>query len=172
LAGGEWRYIYDMQCRSMRCIVLLLALLSTALLLVPAVAAGDVQTIPAGDMDVRPIDVPDGATVEINVELLVGDSITVILLDDANYELFDAGEEYVAEHESTVMDRLTITKKLAAGSWHLVLIAEGSEIEYTLTVDVRSGSPLELPYLPLGIVAAVAIAAVVAIVMIKKKRGA
>ncbi len=148
----------------------LVALLSIALLLVPSVAAGDVQTIPAGEMDVHPIEVPAGATVEINIELLVGPSIKVVLLDDANHQLFEAGSDYEAEHESTVMDRLTYTEELAAGTWYLVLIAEGNEIEYTVEVDVRSGSSFGSWLVPAAIVAVAF--AVLALIVIKRKRGA
>lgn len=148
------------------------SILTLLLIATPAVADTDDEPIEPGEWFEESFTASDPATLKAVVNLTVGSSVTLIILDETNYELFKAGSAYEALHESTTSDHLTYTDTVPAGTWYVLLVNNGSgDIEVSLDLSWSSGGGSFFVDLPVLAGLLVALAAVVVVVLLVVRKG-
>jgi hypothetical protein len=140
----------------------------------PAAAFASGWELAPGEHQHERLDLEGSTTLRVEVNLSSGSQVTMLLLDQANFLLFEANKTYEAVHESTTMDHLTVTVDVGAGAWYVVMFNHGSDavqLHISITWESRGGGA-DLYVSPALLIAIAVVAAgiVAAYVLLKKKR--
>lgn len=141
----------------------------------PGAEGADSWGLQPGTHQYERLDLEARSSLKVEVDVTSGPQVTMLLLDQVNFLLFEADRTYQAVHESTTMDHLTVTLNMDASTWYMVLSNPGSE-EVQLHVGITwesgwSGSDLLISPLVLVLGAIVLVGAVVAYLVLRKGRG-
>ncbi len=160
----------------MKGLVVLLSVVMAALVVAsPGAAGAGSWGLPPGTDQYERLDLGARSNLKVEVEVTAGPQVTMLLLDQANFLLYEANGTYQAVHESTTLDHLTVTLNVDAGTWYVVLSNPGSdEVQLQVSITWESGwrgSDLFISPLWLAIGAIVLAVTVVVYLSIRKGRG-
>jgi len=154
---------------------LLFSLVLAGLIAAPAAASPTEWDLGPGEHRYEQLYFEGATKLEVDIDLVSGTSVTMLLLDEANFIRYERGEAYGWVHISTTMDRSSLSLDVGAGTWYVVLENTGSD-RAQLDVDISweaaggDGGIRVDPILLAMLAIIVAAAAVLYYVSIKKKK--
>jgi hypothetical protein len=116
----------------------------------------------------------EATTLRVEVNVSSGSQVTMLLLDEVNFLLFEDNKTYRAVHESTTVNHLTVTVDVGSGVYYVVMFNQGFDdvqLHISITWESQSGgSVLYISPVLLIIVAIVVVAAVAAVIVLRRKK--
>jgi hypothetical protein len=159
-------------------VVALLSVAIAALVVAPPTAASpSMWELLPGAHQYERLEFQGQTTLRIEVDIASGSQVTMLLLDQANLQLFEANRTYQAVHESTTLDQLTVTVDVGAGTWYVVMDDRGPDpARFNIDITWASGGGGSDPFvsslwLVLGVVVLAAVVVVGVLVLRKGKVG-